>query len=100
MKPITENTIEQSAIEILLSQGWKYAHGKDISPEGRHCERDSFEQVVLTQRLRKAIAVINPHIPADALDAAIQKILRISSTEMLHNNEEFHKFMVEKDKIP
>jgi hypothetical protein len=41
MKPITENIIEQSAIEILQSQGWEYANlsacnaqadGKEISP--------------------------------------------------------------------
>jgi len=25
MKPITENIIGQSAIEILISQGWEYA---------------------------------------------------------------------------
>ncbi|MBI2967729.1 MAG: hypothetical protein HYY40_07945 [Bacteroidetes bacterium] len=26
MKPITENIIEESAIEILASQGWEYAN--------------------------------------------------------------------------
>ncbi len=30
MKPITENIIEQSAIEILQTQGWEYANGKEI----------------------------------------------------------------------
>jgi len=32
LKPITENIIEESAIEILQSQGSEYANGKDISP--------------------------------------------------------------------
>ena len=63
MKPITENIIEQSAIEILQSQGWEYANGKEISPEGLFCERENFSQIVLLNRLRTAIAKINPAIP-------------------------------------
>ncbi len=100
MKPITENIIEQSTIEILQSQGWEYANGKEISPEGLFCERESFSQVILTKRLREAIARINPHIPADAQEAAVQKVLRIASPDLLHNNEEFHRLLVEKVKIP
>jgi len=100
MKPITENNIEESAIELLHSQGWAYADGKALSPEGILCERESYEQIVLTKRLRDAIARINPHIPADAQEAAIQKVLRIHSPELLHDNEEFHRLLVEKVKIP
>jgi type I restriction enzyme R subunit len=100
MKPITENIIEQSAIEILQSQGWEYANGKEISPEGLFCERESFSQVVLLSRLRTAISKINPTIPLDAQEAAVQKVLRIASPDLLHNNEEFHRLLVEKVKIP
>ena len=100
MKPITENIIEESAIEILQSIGWEYAFGKDISPEGLFCERDNFSQIVLKKRLRNAITKINPYIPAEAQEAAVQKVLRISSPELLHNNEEFHRLLIEKVKIP
>ncbi|RWZ85875.1 MAG: type I restriction endonuclease subunit R [Hydrotalea sp. AMD] len=99
-KPITENIIEQSAIEILQSQGWEYANGKEISPEGLFCERENFSQIVLINRLRTAIAKINPTIPLDAQEAAVQKVLRIASPDLLHNNEEFHRLLVEKVKIP
>lgn len=100
MKPITENIIEESAIEILQSHGWEYANGKEISPEGLFCERENYSQIVLVNRLRNAIAKINPEIPLDAQEAAVQKVLRIASPEMLHNNEEFHRLLVEKIKIP
>jgi len=100
LKPITENIIEESAIEILQSQGWEYANGKEISPEGLFCERENYSQIVLVNRLRNAIAKINPEIPIDAQEAAVQKVLRIASPEMLHNNEEFHRLLVEKVKIP
>ncbi|MBX2970101.1 MAG: type I restriction endonuclease subunit R [Cyclobacteriaceae bacterium] len=100
MKPITENIIEESAIEILQSQGWEYANGKEISPEGLFCERENYSQIVLVNRLRNAIAKINPVIPLDAQEAAVQKVLRIASPDLLHNNEEFHRLLVEKVKIP
>jgi type I restriction enzyme R subunit len=100
MTRITENIIEQSAIEMLQLQGWEYVHGKDISPEGLFCERESFSEVVLLKRLRAAIAKINPAIPLDAQEAAIQKVLRIASPDLLHNNEEFHRMLVEKVKVP
>lgn len=100
MKRITENSIEQSAIEILQSQGWEYANGKDISPEGLFCERESFSQILLLNRLRTAIAKINPTIPLNAQEAAVQKVLQIASPDLLHNNEEFHRLLVEKVKIP
>lgn len=100
MKPITENIIEESAIEILQLQGWDYTNGKEISPEGLFCERESFEQIILINRFKDALVRINPHLPGDALDAGIQKVLRIYSPDLLHNNEEFHRLLVEKIKIP
>jgi type I restriction enzyme R subunit len=100
LKPITENIIEESAIEILQSQGWDYVNGKEISPEGLFCERENYQQIILIDRLRNAISKINPHIPTEAQEAAVQKVLRIYSPVLLHNNEEFHKLLVEKVKIP
>lgn len=97
---ITESIIETTAIEILQSQGWEYIPGKELSPEGLYNERESYHQIILTNRLRAAIATINPHIPADAQEAAVQKVLRISSPELLHNNEEFHRLLIEKVKVP
>ncbi|MDP3105360.1 MAG: type I restriction endonuclease subunit R [Candidatus Methanoperedens sp.] len=100
MNPITENNIETFAIEILKTLGWQYVHGLSIAPGAECAERESFEQIILTQRLRKAVARLNRDIPADAQEQAVQKVLRIYSPEMLHNNETFHQFLVEKVKIP
>ncbi len=100
MKPIIETHIETFAIETLQSLGWGYMHGLAIAPRAEQQERENFEQVILTARLRKAITTINPHIPISAQEQAIQKILRIYLPELLHNNETFHQFLVEKIKIP
>ena len=90
MKPITENIIEKSATEFLQSIDWKYVNGKEISPEGLFCERESFEQIILTGRLRKAVTLLNPDIPESAREQAVQKVLRIYSQDLLHNNETFN----------
>lgn len=100
MKPITEDKIETFAIEVLQSMGWEYVHGLMLAPGAEQAERESFEQIVLVERLRKSVAVLNPTIPQDAQEQAIQKVLRIYSPELLHNNETFHQLLIEKVKIP
>ncbi len=100
MKPITEDKIETFTIETLQSLGWQHIHGLAIAPGAEQAERESFEQIILIARLRKAVSILNPDIPPDAQEQAIQKVLRIYSPELLHNNETFHQQLVEKVKIP
>ncbi len=100
MKPITENHIENLAIETLRSFGWEYIYGLAIAPGAEQQERENYEHIILTERLRKAVAVLNPHIPETAREQAVQKVLRIYSPDLLHNNETFHEYLVEKIKIP
>lgn len=100
MTKITEDNIEYFAIEQLQVLGWVYIHGSIISPDGEKPERESYEQIILVDRLRKAVSKINPHIPQEAQEQAIQKVLRIYSPDLLHNNETFHQLLVEKIKIP
>lgn len=100
MKALTEFDIEEYVIEQLRNTGWQYVNGLAIAPEAELAERESYEDIILVQRLRKAIAVINPGIPADAQEQAVQHILRIQSPQLLYNNETFHQQLVEKVKIP
>jgi type I restriction enzyme, R subunit len=100
LKPITEDIIESLAIEQLQSLCWDYAYGLDIAPGADKSERQSYEQIILIERLRNAVAQINPHIPKTAQEQAIQKVLRIYSPDLLYNNETFHQCLVEKIKIP
>jgi type I restriction enzyme, R subunit len=100
MKPITESHIETFTIETLQSLGWEYIHGLAIAPGAEKAERENFEQIILTDRLRKAVSILNPHIPKEAQEQAIQKVLRIYSPDLLFNNETFHQYLVEKVKVP
>ena len=100
MKPITESHIEALTIEALQSLGWEYIYGLAIAPGAEKAERESFEQIILIERLRKAVSILNPYIPKDAQEQAIQKVLRIYSPDLLFNNETFHQYLIEKVKVP
>lgn len=95
MTRITENTIESFAIELLERLGYQYLYGPDIAPDAAQPERDTFEQVLLMGRLEKAIKKINPLLPRDTQLEAIKEIQRISSPELLANNETFHRLLTE-----
>jgi type I restriction enzyme R subunit len=95
MKILTEDNIEKFAIEILQMSGWDYVHGLAIAPGAEQAERESFQQVLLTARLRKAIKHLNPTIPADTREQALRELLRITSPELLTNNETFHRYLTD-----
>lgn len=95
MTHITENHIELLAIERLEQLGYEYLYGPDIACDSETPERDSFEQVLLLQRLQNTVRKINPTIPADAQLEAIKEIQRIASPELLSNNETFHRLLTE-----
>lgn len=92
---LSELEIEIFAVERLQALGFDYAYGPDIAPDGVHPERESFADVLLVTRLRHAVSRINPTISAAAQDEAIKTIQRISSPELLANNEAFHRLLTE-----
>lgn len=91
----TESDIERFCIELLEKQGFRYVYGHDIAPDGKMPERSSFEDVLLLERLKSAVARVNPAIPADARDDAIKRIERLNSPELITNNESFHRMLTE-----
>ncbi len=95
MTRITENTIELFAIDLLRKLGYTHIYGPNIAPDADQPERQSFEQVLLHDRIRQAIARINPTIPESERAEALKEIERIASPEMLANNEAFHKLLTE-----
>ncbi len=95
MTKITESDIEQLTIELLEKQGYQYLYGPAIAPDGPHPERSSYEEVILPDRLEKAVRAINPMVPLDAQNEALKEVRRIHSPELLANNETFHRMLTE-----
>jgi len=94
MASITENEIEEIALGYLQSLGYSYIVGTDISPDGDHPER-TYNDVVLTTRLRDAIDKLNPTLLQDAKEDALKKVLRTDSPNLLINNETFHRYLTD-----
>lgn len=92
---LTESIIENFAIELFQRLGYEYIYAPDIAPDGENPVRSSFEEVILTERLTKAVRRINVSLPADVLDEAIKTVLRIASPDTLANNEQFHRLLTE-----
>jgi type I restriction enzyme R subunit len=95
MTKITESAIETFAIELLEKQGYRYIYGPDIAPDSETPERSSFTEVLLLDKIRSAVGRINPNLPADVQEGAIKQIQRLSSPELIANNEAFHRMLTE-----
>lgn len=96
MTRITEQSIENFAIELLERQGYEYIYAPSIAPDGDTPERSSYEQALLTDRLLIATKRINKHLSVDIIADAVRQVERsITSPELLVNNEAFHRLLTE-----
>jgi len=94
-KTFTESVVEDASLAWLEDLGYTVLFGPDIEPEKPGAERDEFQQVLLTGRLRDAIARLNPTLPSDAQDEALRKLTRAEATSLIGNNRRFHRMLVE-----
>ncbi len=93
MTKITENTIEEFALELFREMGYKYIHAPEIAPDGDSPERKSYDDVILESRLRDAIKRINPGLAPGLTDDAVKELRRAGAPDLISANEEFHKMM-------
>lgn len=95
MTKLLESDIEQMLIDQLKAKGYQYLYGPDIAPDGETPMRASFDEVVLRDKLEAAVRKLNPSLPYSVQDEAVKTVLRISSPDVLANNEEFHRLLTE-----
>jgi len=95
MPKLCENDIEVMAIEELEKLGYTYIPGPLMAPDGENPERMSYADVLLVDRVRAAIASINPELPYEVQDDALKQVKRIASPDLIAANEEFHKMLVD-----
>jgi type I restriction enzyme R subunit len=91
--PLNEFDLETAALEWFESIGYAIAHGPELAPGEHGSERASFHDVVLVDRLRDAIARLNPSIPMEAQEEALRKVLRVGSPSLIQANRAFHKML-------
>jgi type I restriction enzyme R subunit len=87
----TESIVEQAAIEWISELGYSIKFGPDIAVDGTHPERSSYGEVILVNRLRNAVAKINPKVPAAALEDAVRKVTAQQFPGVVASNHVFQK---------
>ncbi|MBT9281105.1 MAG: type I restriction endonuclease subunit R [Hydrogenibacillus schlegelii] len=90
-----ESDVESAALSWLESTGWNVRSGPDISPGGDAPEREDYRQVVLRQRLRAALKLLNPGLPSEALEMAYRKITNPDGATLVARNRAFHRMLVD-----
>jgi type I restriction enzyme R subunit len=91
----TESLVEDAALAWLENLGWSVRHGSDIAPSEPAAERDDYSQVVLAQRLRDALTLLNPQLPAEALEDAFRKLTRPEGPTVEARNRAVHRLLVD-----
>jgi type I restriction enzyme R subunit len=92
---IYEDEIEQLAIDLLKEIGYEYYHGQEIAPDSKNPKRRSIEEVIHEEDLRNALTRLNPKTPSSLIEEAIKTIKHPNSQNLIENNEEFHKMLIE-----
>ena len=95
MNRLTESAIEEFTIELLEKLKYQYIYAPDIAPDGEKPERNTFEEVLLIERLQEAVGRMNPKVPSEAREDALKQIQRLNSPELIANNESFHRMLTE-----
>ena len=91
----TESVVEQAALAWLESLGYAIQHGPAIAPGELGAERRDWDEVVLGERLRDALARLNPILPPEALEDAFRKITRPEGASAEARNRAMHRWLVD-----
>jgi len=91
---MTEDQLEQETLSWLADIGYAVRFGPDIAPDSAGAERENYRQVVLTARLRQALARLNPQVPQAAREDALQRVLELGVPAQLVANRAFHRLLV------
>lgn len=89
---------EQPTLQWLAEVGWEVGHGPDLGPGGSAPERESWRDVVLVDRLRSAVAGLNPELPGDAVEQVVQEVSSPASPNVIDDHADFHRLLI--DRVP
>lgn len=91
---MTEDQLEQETLRWLADVGYTSLFGPDLAPDGTSPERADYRQVLLVERLRSAVARLNPAIPVQAREDAVQQVQDLGTPALLSANQRFHQLLV------
>ena len=90
-----ESHVEEAALAWLSELGYVTANGLDIGPDGDKPERASYGDVLLVERLRAAIAKLNPTLNAETRAEVLAKLTQTVTPSLVEENRRLHRYMIE-----
>ena len=93
MSDINEEILEKTSIEWFKEIGYEFVHGPDIAPDSNSPERDDFRKVILEDRLRSVLQILNPQVPTKTIDTAVLQITNPNIPGLLASNRQFHSWL-------
>jgi len=91
----SESVVEEAALAWLEGLGYAIRHGPAIAPGEPLAERADYGQVVLEDRLRQALARLDPTLPAEALEDAFRKLIRADGPTLVARNHALQRMLVD-----
>ncbi|MFN9278820.1 MAG: type I restriction endonuclease subunit R [Betaproteobacteria bacterium] len=91
---MTEDQLEQEALGWLAGVGYQHRFGPELAPDGSTPERSDYRQVLLIERLRRAVAALNPNVPQAAREDAVKQVVDLGTPVLLAANRQFHRLLV------
>jgi type I restriction enzyme, R subunit len=97
MSNFTESVVEEAALEWLERLGYTVLHGPEIAAGEVAAERvdPGYHDVILENRLRKALKRLNPGLPPEAIEDAYRRLTRAAEPSLETRNHGFHQRVVE-----
>ena len=86
--------LEKAVFAWLEAAGWKVRIGGPLAPNEPVAERNSYDQTILSDRLRGALSRLNPAIPVDCLDDVVHRLERQEVPSLVQSNRLFHRWLV------
>jgi type I restriction enzyme R subunit len=90
-----ESHVEEAALAWLAELGYATANSLDIGPDGDTPERANYGDVLLVERLRTAIAKLNPTLTAETRAEILAKLTQVATPSLVEENRRLHRYMVE-----
>ncbi|MDF2393581.1 HsdR family type I site-specific deoxyribonuclease [Aeromonas sp. 2MA4] len=91
---MTEDQLEQEVLGWLAEVGYRVVCGYDVAPDSDNPWRANFNQVLLLDQLRGAIARLNPSMPMVAREDALAQVVNLDTPAQLSANRAFHRLLV------
>ena len=90
---IAESAVEEVRLDYLADLDWDVLYGPEIAPGEARAERSSYRDVLLEDRLRSAIATLNPGLTPAVIDEAIGTVRRPESADVLAENWRIYRLL-------